>query len=275
MVLALYKTKIQLEEKSKLNIKEQKQLKCIQEQIDKLDREIKSKYAKLGRRKIENQLKENFKEIMDIYSGNNLQLLAEKRGIEKEQFEEMIKQSSQERAKKETENVKSIEKREAMEKQKIIKYSKDDVFRKQVLVEKLFPHENDSVKKRLFNKLKTSITIGIEKKEEMDRIINNINDNNINKENYDYLIFGANWYIATGKNGELDMYVKEGAKQSEKLAMESVIQKMISKSANKIPMDKIEECTKMITGLEKASAVANIEKEMKIKNTNKEQEPDI
>lgn len=286
MILALYKTKIQLEEKNKLNVKEQKQLKCIQDEIERLEPEKKVEYGKLGLRKLENQLKENFKEIMDIYSGNNLQLLAEQKGIEKEQLEKMIKLKAQERAKEETINVKSETKREDMEKQKIVKYSKDDVFRKQVLVEQIFSDENDGEKnkglKKLFDKLRASITIGIEKKEEMDRIIDNINENNINKENYDHIIFGANWYIATGINGEMEMYIKEQANESERIAMDNVVQKMILSATNKteaekitskyaqimnceISMEQIEKSTNMITGPEKVSAVATIEKEMNAK----------
>lgn len=277
--LALYKTKLELERKDKLNENEQKQLECINEDIANLEPEKQEKYAKLGMRKLEVKLKENSKELMDIYAGNNLQLIAQQSGISKEQFEEIIKQKAQERAKEETINVKVDNKRESMEKQKTVKYSKDEVFRKQVLLEEMFPKDREDSKsqKKLFDRLKASITIGIEKREEMDRIMKNINENSKDTEKYDHLIFGANWYIATGEQGQIDMHIKEEANKSDRSAMKDIVQKMVGSAKsekeaeyiqakynkvnkNEISMEQLKECIKTVTAEERAQALATMKR---------------
>ena len=44
-------------------------------------------------------------------------------------------------------------------------------------------------------------------------LMKNINENSKDTEKYDHLIFGANWYIATGEQGQIDMHIKEEANE--------------------------------------------------------------
>ena len=113
-----------------------------------------------------------------------------------------------------------------------------------------------------------------------------INSNSQNQNNYDEMIFGLNWYVATGENGEIDMYMKEQANDLEKATMGEIVQQMIDKAPNEkeakiisakysrfipkeISMQSIEACTEMITGPEKAKAVEIMGREIKLQ---KEQE---
>ena len=135
--------------------------------------------------------------------------------------------------------------------------------------------------KQLFDKLQASITIGIEKKEEISRLMKGINSNSQNQNNYDEMIFGLNWYVATGENGEIDMYMKEQANDLEKATMGEIVQQMIDKAPNEkeakiisakysrfipqeISMRSIEASTEIITGPEKAKAVEIIGREIKL-----------
>ena len=97
------------------------------------------------------------------------------------------------------------------------------------------------VQKQLFDKLQASITVGIEKKEEINRIMDGINKEHPNQKQYDNMIFGLNWYVATEENGDIDMYIKDEANNLEKSTMGEIVQQMIGNAKNEKDAERIKD----------------------------------
>lgn len=90
----------------------------------------------------------------------------------------------------------------------------------------------DSIRKAKFQKLKAQVTIGIEKKQKIKQIMKCIKGQEAKQsENIEYnnLICGSNWYIATGKNNAVDICISNDVKEDERQKIEEKIRSEVGK----------------------------------------------
>lgn len=154
----------------------------------------------------------------------------------------------------------------------------------------------NDVQRKEFDKIRASITVGIEKAEEIGRMISSIRaeedqiDEN-DKTAYDYLVCSNKWYIGIGKNVEPEIYIREDARIEDRSNLKKEVRRIVAEPKNseisesliskyklvtegkeEIQMADIETITEIVTGPEKLEEVkrikAQIQQEQRRENEN-------
>ena len=143
---------------------------------------------------------------------------------------------------------------------------------------------NDIMKKQ-FEKIQSYITVGIESKESIDKIIGLIRKTEPQKSQYYNLTYGRNWYIATDNTKMADVYISNEAGEHEQENVKETLTKMIDSEKNKIlkeilkqkydilfsiSMDSIDNCTEDISVIEIQSELEKMQRSIEGKKEKRE-----
>lgn len=126
-------------------------------------------------------------------------------------------------------------------------------------------------------------------REEMRKIMDGINQNNCaDMEKYKHLYYGTSWYIATGENNEIDMYMGEKTTEEDREIIREVIRKMMEETEKEIEaetevvpeietisMEGIAKCTDNVTGPEKANVMSKLKRLIEIEKILKPEEENM
>lgn len=99
---------------------------------------------------------------------------------------------------------------------------------------------NDIMRKE-FEKMQSYITMGIEDKESINKIMKLINGYEQQKSEYYNLTYGSNWYIATDNSKIVDVYMSNEADEYEQEKMKETLKKMIEVETNEIVREILEQ----------------------------------
>lgn len=97
------------------------------------------------------------------------------------------------------------------------------------------------IMKKQFEKMQSYITVGIESKESINKIIGLIIGFEPQKSEYYNLTYGRNWYIATDNSKIADVYMSNEADEHEQEKMKETLKKMIESETNEIVIEILEQ----------------------------------
>lgn len=143
---------------------------------------------------------------------------------------------------------------------------------------------NDIMRKQ-FEKMQSYITVGIEDKESINKIMGLIRKSEQQKTEYYNLTYGKNWYIAIDNSKIADVYMSNEAEEYEQEKMKETLKKMIEFETNEIARgileqkydelfsistDSMDNCTEDVSIIEIQSEVDKIQRRIKYEKEKKE-----
>ena len=214
--------------------------------------------------------------------------------MENEKTEEMIEKVETVETVNETgeiEVINEVEELELVEKeQEIVEEADKEIKDNQQEIVEISKEEQNSFEFHIDESPEAEKEI-LEQREEMRKIMDGINSNNCAEmEKYKHLYYGASWYIATGEENQLDMYMGEKTTEADRKIIREVICKMMEEAEKEIEAEKqaeteieietiamegIAKCTDNVTGPEKANVMSKLKRLIEIEKILKPEEENM